>query len=57
MIYRVILQRAVAEEAAIEVDARDADEAERIARFRAADDMVAWTQVHRETDATVEPAR
>jgi len=54
MTYRVVLQRAVSEEAAIEVEAFDRDEAEDIARQRAADGLVAWTKVHDELDANAE---
>ncbi len=54
MTYRVLLQRAVSEEAAIEVEAEHPEEAEDYARAMAEDGMVAWTVVHDDTEATVE---
>jgi hypothetical protein len=52
--YRVLLQRAVSQEAAIDVPARTREEAEEIARQRARDGMVAWTETHNDTEVFAE---
>lgn len=51
MTYRVFLQRAVSEEATIEVDADSKEKAEDVALQRADDDFVAWTRVSGDTEA------
>jgi hypothetical protein len=55
MIYRVILQRAVSEEAAIEIEAGSPEEAEDTARTRESDGMVAWVKTHEEVEALACP--
>lgn len=50
MIYRVALQRSTVHEAAIQLEARSEEEALSLAEQRARDGMVAWTEVHSETD-------
>jgi len=52
--YRVILQRSVVTEAAINVRARSSDEAEQLARERSRDGLVAWVEVFDETEAEAE---
>lgn len=50
--FAVLVERAVTFEAALEVEASSEREAERLAAQRAADDMLAWTQVHADTTAS-----
>ena len=54
MLYRVTLQRAITEEASIEVEAETPEQAEDAARQREADDMVAWTKCNDDTSVNVE---
>lgn len=54
MLYRVKLQRAIAEQAEIVVNAESAEEAEGTARQREADGMVAWTVIDEEIDTIAE---
>lgn len=53
MIYEVLLERSVAEEANVRIDAESPAEASEIAKQRAKDGMVAWTRVHEQTQAEV----
>jgi hypothetical protein len=53
MIYRVALQRRLAQEAAIEVEAESRDEAESIAEERAESGMVNWFDVCEELGVEV----
>lgn len=54
--YRILLQRSLSQEAAIEVPAGSREEAEEIAMQRAIDGMVAWTETNSETEASADPA-
>lgn len=54
MLYRISLQRSTVQEAAVQVEAHDEEQALAIAEQQARDGMVAWTEVHSETDAFAE---
>jgi hypothetical protein len=51
--FSVLLSRSVVHQARVDVHAEDEAEARQLAEQRATDDMVAWTEVHREVGAEV----
>lgn len=57
MIREVFLQRKVAQEAMIAVEASSDAEAEQLALQRANDDLVAWTVADQDVSAEVLPCR
>lgn len=54
MLYRIQLQRRLAQEAAIEVEAESGDEAREIAEERAATGLVNWFDVCDELNSEIE---
>ncbi len=48
MIFRILLSKSESHEAAVELHAESADEAERMAKERADGGMVNWVKVYRE---------
>jgi hypothetical protein len=55
--FEVLLQRFVAQEATVTVEASSEDEAAQLARQRANDELVAWTRVNDEVREQVVPCR
>lgn len=57
MIHRILITKLVESELAIELDANDAPEAERLARERVPEDGREWTVVNRQIDVMAEAVR
>ncbi len=55
MIFRILLSKSESHEAAVELHAESADEAERMAKERADGGMVNWVKVYREMVTEVSP--
>lgn len=55
MIHRILITKLVESELAIELDADDAPEAERLARERVPEDGREWTVVNQEMHVKAEP--